>query len=57
MILNVHSRSFLNVRERLRMIMNDYERSYVHEGTITKFETVKRKLVESQEQAEISRSD
>jgi hypothetical protein len=27
MIMNVHSRSFVNVRERLRMIMNVYERS------------------------------
>jgi hypothetical protein len=33
--MNVHSRSFVNVRERLRMIMSDYERSWtftkVHE--------------------------
>jgi hypothetical protein len=35
MILNAHSRSFVNVRERLRMIMNDYERSYV--GRFTNF--------------------
>ena len=29
MILKVHSRSFVKVHERLRMFMNDYERSYV----------------------------
>ena len=27
MIMNVHSHSFVIFRERLRMIMNDYERS------------------------------
>ncbi len=41
MIMNVHSRSIVNVREWLRMIMNDYENSRtfvrrkVHEGSRT----------------------
>jgi hypothetical protein len=38
MIMNVQSRSLVNVRERLRMIMNVHERSYVGRFTFGTFE-------------------